>query len=44
MLAKEEVIRSFAPVGQRETHTGNCHQDDREWLAEAKHKKNGNMP
>lgn len=44
LLAKEEVIRSFAPVGQREKHMGNYHLNNMEWLAEVKHKKNCNMP
>lgn len=44
LLAKEEVIRSFAPVGPREKHTGNYHLNNVEWLAEVKHKKNCNMP
>ena len=38
----EEVIRSFAPVGQKQT--GDDRLDNMEWLAEVKHKKNCDVP
>lgn len=49
LLAKEEVVRSFAPVGQREKHTANYTQviiawTMRGWEAAVKHGGNFNMP